>query len=152
MARLSEAQKTFIVQQLACWRTPTEVADLVTEEWPGTEIDRRQVHKYNPETPNCQAAKKYRELYYKTREQFVEAAAKLGIAQPAFRLQKMMDVLRQAERVGNHGMVLQVLEQAAKETGGSYANKRVLEHSGSIAHPVLRVVSRDPAGTPDDAA
>lgn len=151
MARLTEQQKTFIVQQLACWRTPTEVAQAVAEEWPGTEIDRRQVHKYSPETPNCQAAKKYRELFHETRKQFVEAAAKLGIAQPAFRLQKLTDILRQAESMKNYGMVLQVLEQAAKECGGSYTSKRQHELAGPGGGPVpslLEVVVVDPDDRP----
>ncbi len=43
LAALTDAQKLFIVQQLACFRTPTEVAEDLVEEF-GIELARQRAH------------------------------------------------------------------------------------------------------------
>ena len=50
MATLREPVKIFIVQSLACFETPQQVADAVKQEY-GIEIDRRQCAAYDPTKP-----------------------------------------------------------------------------------------------------
>ena len=47
MAALKEPVKIFIVQSLACFDTPQQVADAVKQRF-GIEIDRRQCEAYDP--------------------------------------------------------------------------------------------------------
>ncbi|TCB76774.1 DUF2280 domain-containing protein [Acinetobacter sp. ANC 4177] len=47
MAALKEPVKMFIVQSLACFDTPQQVADAVMQRY-GIEIDRRQCENYDP--------------------------------------------------------------------------------------------------------
>jgi len=47
MATLTDAHKHFIVQALACWDSPTQVAEAVREEF-GVDVPRGQVAQYDP--------------------------------------------------------------------------------------------------------
>lgn len=133
MAALTEPQKVFVVQQLAMWKTPSEVADAVKEEF-GVEIDRQQVHYYSPERAGGQQLpKKWRTLFDDTRKAFREATAEIGIANPVVRLQRLETLYHQVLRGrGNVPLATAILKQAAEETGGKYTNHHVLEHSGKV--------------------
>lgn len=134
MAVLTEAQKVFIVQRLACFRTPSEAAADVKDAF-GIEIPRQQVEYYNP-TKGAEPAEKWRAIFTAARERYLQAVNDEPIAHERFRLAKLAEMLRLAE--GAHGghtnpkLVLDILEQAAKEVGGAYTNHRVLEHSGEV--------------------
>jgi hypothetical protein len=52
------------------------------------------------------------------------------------KLQRQIDL---NEQRGNSAMVAQLLEQAAKEMGNAYSNKRTLEHSGPGGGPINTV-------------
>ncbi|MGE8453049.1 MAG: DUF2280 domain-containing protein [Pseudomonadales bacterium] len=70
MAKLSEAEKRFIVQALACYDTPTQVVEAVKEEF-GTVMDRGHVGCYDPtKVAGKQLAKKWRDLFEETRKRF----------------------------------------------------------------------------------
>lgn len=127
MATLNEAVKRFIVQALACYDRPTQVAEALKEEF-GIEVARTQVAQYDPtKAAGQKVAKKWRVLFADTRERFRKEAAEIPIAQRAFRLRTMGRMLEKAERMRNLALALQVLEQAAKETGDAYVNKNRLE-------------------------
>ena len=121
MAHLSEAQKTFIVQRLACWRTPSEVVDDVKETF-GIEIPREQVRQYNP--LQVRVAAKWQALFDATRKKFIDEVAAEAIAHQAFRLREYLDLYRTAKSRKNLVLAAQLLEQAAKEAGGAYTNHR----------------------------
>jgi hypothetical protein len=125
MARLSEDVKTFIVQRLACYDTPQQVADAVKEEF-GLAVDRRQVQLYDPERTGKKPAAKWCAIFEATRKQFLEAIDTIPIANKAVRLRRLDRMAREAERRGNYVLTAQLLEQAAKETGGVYTNRREL--------------------------
>lgn len=130
MATLSDAAKRFIVQALACYDTPTQVAEAVKEEF-GLDVHRAQVAQYDPtKQAGRTLAKKWRDLFDDTRKRFREEAAEIPIAQRAFRLRAMHRMLEKAERMRNLPLALQVLEQAAKETGDMHVNRR-LEATGN---------------------
>lgn len=125
MATLNEAAKRFIVQALACYDTPTQVADALKEEF-GIDVPRTQVAQYDPtKVAGKKTAKKWRNLFADTRERFRKEAAEIPIAQRAFRLRAMGRMLEKAEHMRNLALALQVLEQAAKETGDAYVNRRL---------------------------
>lgn len=70
MATLKEPIKIFIVQSLACFDTPQQVADAVKQEF-GVEILRQQVAAYDPTKPaGKNLSKKLTTLFNKTRADF----------------------------------------------------------------------------------
>ncbi|GAB1578657.1 DUF2280 domain-containing protein [Bordetella petrii] len=134
MARLNDAQKRYIVQALACYDTPAQVAEAVKEEF-GLDVHRAQVAQYDPTKVSGQdLAKKWRDLFDDTRKRFRDEVAEIPIADQAYRLRTLQRAMAKAERQGNVAMVSQLLEQAAKEVGGAFTNRR--EHSGPGGGPI----------------
>ena len=72
MATLKEPVKIFIVQSLACFETPQQVADTVKQEF-GIEINRKQVQLYDPtKQAGRNLSKKLKDLFERTRKDFKE--------------------------------------------------------------------------------
>lgn len=125
MAKLNDAHKRFIVQALACWDTPSQVSDAVREEF-GLDVPRAQAAQYDPtKVAGKNLAKKWRELFISTRENLKKSAGEIPIAHRAYRLRTLQRIATKAEGMRNMAMVLQVLEQAAKEVGDAYVNRRM---------------------------
>jgi hypothetical protein len=133
MAKLSEEVKTAIVQRLACYDTPQQVADAVKEEF-GVDIDRRQVQLYDPTRSGKKPAQKWCDLFEVTRKKFLDEVDTIPIANKAVRLRRIDRMAREAEKMRNYPLAAQLLEQAAKETGGAYTNRR--EVTGANGGPI----------------
>jgi hypothetical protein len=130
MAKLTEPMKLAIVQALACFDTPSEVAAAVKEEF-GVTITRQQVAGYDPTKATCKGmARKLRAIFETTREAFLADVSTIPIAQQAVRLRALQRELERARARGNSAMVLDVLERAAKEIGGAFTNRRELTGKG----------------------
>ena len=113
MAQLTEPMKLFIVQALACYDTPTQVANAVKEEF-GIEVTRQQMARYDaPKATAKDLSKKLRDVFAATREAFLADVSTIPIAQQAFRLRVLQRTLNKVEGQGNVAMVSQLLEQAA---------------------------------------
>lgn len=94
MAALKEPVKIFIVQSLACFETPQQVADTVKQEF-GIEINRKQVQLYDPtKQAGRNLSKKLKDLFERTRKDFRTNIEDIPLANKAFHfkeLQKMYD-------------------------------------------------------------
>jgi len=94
MAKLTEPMKIFIVQSLACFETPQQVADAVKATFK-VEIERMQCANYDPTKPTGEKmSQKLKDLFYRTREDFKKNIEDIPIANKAFHfkeLQKMYD-------------------------------------------------------------
>jgi hypothetical protein len=125
MAALKEDVKAFIVQALACFDKPSQVATAVKDEFK-IEVTRQQVESYDPtkyagRTLNI----KWRTLFEDTRKRFREETAEIGIANRAARLRALDRMADKAESKGNLPLAMQIIEQAAKEVGDVYVNRRL---------------------------
>ncbi|ASR89189.1 DUF2280 domain-containing protein [Alcaligenes faecalis] len=130
MAKLSEAAQRFIVQALACYDTPTQVAEAVKEEF-GIDVPRNQVGQYDPtKVSGRQLSKKWSDLFHDTRAQFRKEVAEIPIADQAFRLRQLHRMANEAMRRKNIVLAASLMEQAAKEMGGMFTNKRELSGPG----------------------
>lgn len=130
MATLTDPVKIAIVQALACFDTPTQVASQVKEEF-GLTITRQQVANYDPtKATGVNLSKKLRAIFESTREQFLADVSGIPIAQQAYRLRVLQRNLERADQRGNAAMVTSILEQAAKELGGAFTNRRELTGKG----------------------
>ena len=89
MAALKEPVKIFIVQSLACFDTPQQVADAVKQEY-GIEIDRRQCAAYDPtKLAGKNLSKKLRDLFNRTRKDFKSNIYDIPLANKAVRLNEL---------------------------------------------------------------
>lgn len=146
MARLNDAVKQFIVQALACYDTPQQVADAVKEEF-GLDVPRQQVALYDPtKHAGRNLSKKWRAIFDATRENFKAETGEIPIAQRAYRLRKMSQIASQAERMRNLPLVLQILEQAAKEVGDAYVNHKTAgAGTGDVSQALQDLIDRLPS-------
>lgn len=143
MATLNNTVQAFIVQGLARYQTPTEVAESVSKEF-GITVERQQVAKYDPtKVAGKNLAQKWKELFEECRAKFNEDILAIPIASKAYRLQVRQGVLEKALKSGNMVLVNDTLEQAAKEVGDIYVNKSRIENeiTESNATPVQVVVN-----------
>lgn len=126
MAVLNEDAKITLVQALACFDTPSQAAEQVAQEH-GVKIGRDQAIKYDPTKPaGKNLSKKLREIFEATRAKFLEDISTIPIAQQAYRLRVLQRNLERADSRGNSAMVSTLLEQAAKELGGAFTNRKEL--------------------------
>ena len=118
MPTLTDDIKEFIVKGLACFDSPSQVAEAVKVNF-GIEVSRQQVYAYDP---GCSQppAPRWREIHAATRRAFLSGVAEIGIAQKVVRL-RMLDRYAQRAEARNHCHdAAAYLEQAAKECGGIF--------------------------------
>ncbi|MDX0615144.1 DUF2280 domain-containing protein [Sinorhizobium medicae] len=121
---LKDEVKTFIVQSLACFDTPSVVVDAVRKEY-GATITRQSVEGYDPtKKAGTNLAEKWRLLFEETRKTFLEDTASIAISHRAVRLRALQRMAEKAETQGNMVLAASLMEQAAKEVGDSYTNRR----------------------------
>lgn len=133
MATLSNDVKAFIVQALACFDTPSQVAAAVKEEF-GIEVSRQQCESHDPtKYAGRDLAKRWRVLFDDTRKRFREETADIPIANRAHRLRTLGRMAEKAEGMRNLALTAQLLEQAAKEVGDVYVNRPAREPQGGSA-------------------
>jgi hypothetical protein len=129
MPRLNQAIQTFIVQSLACFRTPSEVVTAVKDEF-NVSVTRPQVQFYDPTKRASQngLAKKWEKIFKETRDQYIDDLAAVGVAHQRYRLDIIQDVVNRqlSSKLKNEVLLLDAVERAAKEVGGAYTNKREL--------------------------
>ena len=131
MAALQNDVKAFIVQALACFDTPSQVVESVQKEY-GVAITRQQVETHDPtKTSGKCLAKRWVTLFEDTRKRFRDDTADIPIANRAFRLRALGRMAERAESVKNLALAAQLLEQAAKEAGGTYTNKQQVDLSST---------------------
>lgn len=131
MATLSPEVKGFIVQALACFDTPTQVAQAVKQEF-NIDVTRQQVAQHDPtKSTGANLAAKWRVLFEDTRKRFRDDTADIPIANRSYRLRVLDRMAARAEGMKNMALAAQLLEQAAKESGGAFTNKQQVDLSSS---------------------
>ncbi len=130
MARLNETVKVFIVQRLACFETAQEVITAVKEVYQ-IDVTPQLLQVYDPTKVNGQnMSKKLKDIFDTTRAKFLDDTSGIPIASKAYRLWMLQRMADKSISKGNAPLAAQLLEQAAKEVGDAYTNKRRLEHAG----------------------
>lgn len=143
---LTMEQKAFVVKQFAIFRTPTEIVRLVRDNF-DIVIARQSVAYYDP-VHNKTLAAHWCEMFWMTRRKFLSMMTVIPLAHQAYRLQQLQDSLnRQLSRPNiNETLLLDIIEQAAKEVGGIFTNHRVLSAKGAeVTSPLemAKIVLRD---------
>jgi hypothetical protein len=131
MPTLTDEIKTFIVKGLACFDSPSQVAEAVKTNF-DVEIGRQHVYAYDPNASQ-RMSPRWRELHAATRAAFLRDVAAIGIVHKTVRL-RMLD--RMAHRAAERGRLTHAaffLEQAAMECGGLY--ERPKRAQPTVANP-----------------
>lgn len=139
MAALRSEVKAFIVQALACFDTPSQVAEQVKKEF-GIEISRQTCESHDPtKYAGRGLAKKWADLFHDARKRFREETQDIPIANRAFRLRALGRMAEKAENMKNMALTAQLLEQAAKEVGDAYVSRQIKAEGGGDLPPPTRV-------------
>ncbi|MFK5600246.1 DUF2280 domain-containing protein [Methylobacterium sp. HMF5984] len=134
---LPDAVKTFVVQQLACFETPSAVVKTVKEEF-GLDVTPQRVEAYDPgKRAGADLSEEYRTLFQATREAFLADTAAIGVSHKVVRLRTLARLIDTAEKRGNAVLVASLLEQVAKECGDAFTNKRQVEATGKGGSPLI---------------
>jgi hypothetical protein len=150
MAALKSEVKAFIIQSLACFDTPSKVAESVKSEF-GLTVSRQQVESHDPtKAAGKTLAQKWVKIFYATRERFQNEIANIPIANKSYRLRVLDRMAAATEKQKNFGMTAQLMEQAAKEVGDAYTNRQKVDHTssdGSMAPKptTIRLVGVEPS-------
>ncbi|MDW9782781.1 DUF2280 domain-containing protein [Sinorhizobium meliloti] len=125
-AKLSDEVKTYIVQALACFDSPSVVAAAVKKEF-GVDVSRQLVQSHEPNKKAASGlAPKWKALFGETRKTFLEDTATIAISHRAVRLRALQRMAEKAEIQSNMVLAASLLKQAAEEVGNAYTNRREL--------------------------
>ena len=148
MAALKEPVKIFIVQSLACFETPQQVADAVKQEY-GIEVSRSQCQVYDPtKYSGRNLSKKLKDLFDRTRKDFRENVEDIAIANKAFRLMELQKMYEDSGR--NKRAKQNLLKQAFQETDGRVTRQEVTGANGGAIKTENEQKATQPKYTPDD--
>lgn len=138
MATLTSEQQRFIVQHLACFATPAEVSTAFRAQF-GFKPAPAQVSYYNPlNTYGQDTSPEWKALFDQTRAQFQADTARIPIASRSYRLERLAKLAQKAEGKGAFGLAASIYEQAAKECGDVFTNRR--EVRGAIGLTIDEVL------------
>lgn len=133
MAALKDDVKAFIVRALACFDSPTDVCRQVKDEF-GIEVTKQQVSAYHPERRVAKdLSEKWRTIFEETRRKFLDDVSTIPIANQAFRLRALNRMYDRVQSQGNTALAAQLIEQAAKESGGAFTNKQKVDLNANVA-------------------
>ena len=135
--------------QLACFDTYSQVIEAMKSEF-GVSVTRGALQFYNPE---CVAGKKLSEklraLFYATRKRMKDGDMDIPLEMSKYRMRIYQKLAERALDKGNTAMALQIIEQATKDHGGAYTNKR--EVTGKDGGPVAFTrITREIVRAPDN--
>lgn len=135
MAALTDKMKEFIVTRHALYDTPKQIMAMVKEEF-GLELSKQQISNYNPKNSigrRGDMSRKLVALFTATRAKFDETIDEIPIAQRSYRLRRLGQMFDLAYDKGAFVVAAGLLEQAAKEVGETFTNKREHKVSGSVS-------------------
>lgn len=149
MAKLTHDAKVFAVTSLACWDTPTSVMKKLKEEF-GVDITLQAASGYNPTlVQGKNLAEDLVKLFWDTRDAFLKDVESVGVAHRVTRIRRLHRMADRAEESGNMVLAASLLEQAAKEMGNSYTNRREL--TGADGKPIETAAKIDVTKLSDEA-
>jgi hypothetical protein len=133
MQTLTDEIRTFIVQSLARFDTPSQVAEAVKTQF-DVEISRQHVFAYDPKASQ-RMAPRWRELHAATRQAYLREVAEIGIADKTVRLAMLDRMAHHALANNRLTNTAAFLEQAAKECGGVYESRRSITPQLPVSQP-----------------
>jgi len=125
MATLRDSERKEIVQRLAAFEPPSEVAEWASEQFE-KDVTKTQVYHYDP-TRCDETAEKWEQLFRETRKEFISDLDTIALSHRAYRLRELTDLYRRAKQNGAVEEAARILKQAAKEVGEQFTNRRSVD-------------------------
>lgn len=128
MPKLKAEHKRYLVERLACYETPTEAAIALADTF-GVVVERSHVAYYDAGRVSVRSklAADLVALFDETRARFRDATEDIAVAQRTYRL-RVLDRIVRDER--SPVLRMQAMEQAAKECGDVFTNRRDVTTAG----------------------
>jgi hypothetical protein len=124
--KLDDEVKAHIVQGLACFDTPSQVATSVKAVY-GLVVSPQQVEAYDPnKRAGKRLSEKWKTIFEAARKAFIDDASAIPIAHRSTRLRALWRMATVAETKGNLALAANLHKQAAEEMGNAYTNRREL--------------------------
>lgn len=143
--KLTPEQQTYAVQALACFDAPAVVAAALKKDF-GVQITPQAVEAYDPnKVAGRKLAERWKLLFAETRKMFLEDTSQIAISHRAVRLRALQRMAEKAETQGNMVLAASLMEQAAKEVGDSYTNRREISGKNGAAIEISDTSDRDRA-------
>ncbi len=121
---MTDEVKAFVIQSLAAFDTPSQVVAAVKEEF-GVAMTPQAAQSYDPtKYAGQKLAKKWKVMFEKARQSFIDDASTIPIAHRSTRLRAINRMANKAEKQGNIALAAQLHKQAAEEMGNAYTNRR----------------------------
>lgn len=146
--KLEKEHQLFIVQQLAIFEQPRTVRAKLKEIY-DIEISLPGIQHY--QVTSKELSKELKKIFNATRKKFLKDSSAIPIANKNVRLQKLQNIFdkQEVEQIQNTVEMRATLEQAAKESGDAFTNKRVIDVknvSELSDEELLAIVSSKSAG------
>lgn len=126
---INHEQKVFIIRSLAHFNSLTETARLFFDEY-NIDFPLPAIQRYDPTKVRGHDLKEeYKNLFFELRSQYMEQEQNIPIAHRFVRLKRLEDEYNNND---DPNIRLKVLEQASKEVGGLYTNKRDLDVNAEV--------------------
>jgi hypothetical protein len=124
---LTDIHRSFIVQQVACFLSPSETAAAVNEEF-GLTVSRQAMERYDPaKRAGQRMAKRWRELFAFARQAFLdEVSDSVPLAHRSVRIKELANAANLFKKQKNYLGMARILEQIAKEVGNVHTNRTEL--------------------------
>ena len=149
MARLNKKVKIFIIKMLAEFGTPTETANAVKEIF-NLDLTKQQCEAYDPTKRTGQElSEDFRALFFEHRRKANDELEAIPIANKRYRLQVLQGMVEAYP--DNPALTPKLIEQAAKEMGGLYTNRKEITGAdgGAIQTETTEGNPTKPLFTPD---
>jgi len=121
---LNDIHRSYIVQQLACFLSPSETAEAVNEEF-GIVVSRQAMERYDPHKhAGRRIAQRWKDLFEHTRQAFLDdVKARVPESFKSVRIQELARASRIFKKRGNFMAMATMLEKIAREVGNAYTNR-----------------------------
>lgn len=118
--RCNAEQKRFIVESLAAYCPPSEVARALKQR-DGFQMSPQAIECYDPtKRAGRGLSEEWREVFDRARMKYIEQIGNIGIAHRVYRLEKLDEAVHELRERGAYMQMMKLLEIAAKEMGGYY--------------------------------
>ncbi len=124
---LNDIHRSFIVQQVAAFMSPSETAAAVNEKF-GLDVSRQAMERYDPHKhAGRRIVQKWKDLFATTRQAFLDhVESQIPHAYKAVRIRKLARAADAFEKNKNFVGMARMLEQLAREVGGAFTNRTEL--------------------------
>ena len=125
--KLTEEEKRFVVRRLAQFDSPKEAVEALKEEF-RVQISPQAAEHYDPnKRAGRRLAVHLRELFEQSRKKFIDYIdVHVPHANKSVRIRKLARAADAFENVKNYMGMARMLEQLAREVGGTYTNRTEL--------------------------